>query len=67
MLNLDTQVNGEPKIVMTVHSTNHNGGNGQHPDQVSCDWRRAGHVTTVLPSDWSRARTTQTLTSPATR
>jgi len=26
-------VNGEPKIVMTVHSTNHNGGNGQHPDQ----------------------------------
>ena len=21
--------------------------------QVSCDWRRAGHVTTVLTSDWS--------------
>ena len=23
------------KIVMTVHSTNHNGGNGQHPSQSS--------------------------------
>ena len=22
--------------------------------QVSCDWRRAGHVTTVLTSHWSR-------------
>ena len=22
--------------------------------QVSCDWRRPGHVTTVLTSDWSR-------------
>ena len=22
-------------------------------DQVSCDWWRAGHVTTVLTSDWS--------------
>ena len=21
--------------------------------QVSSDWRRAGHVTTILPSDWS--------------
>merc|ERR1712183_505553 len=28
-------VNGEPKIVMTVHSTNHNGGNGQHPSHSS--------------------------------
>ena len=24
------------------------------PDMVSCDWRRAGHVTTLLTSDWSR-------------
>ena len=22
--------------------------------QVSCDWRRAGHVTSVLTSDWSQ-------------
>jgi len=28
-------VNGEPKIVMTVHSTHHNGGNGQHPSHSS--------------------------------
>jgi len=28
-------VNGEPKIVMTVHSTNHHGGNGQHPSHSS--------------------------------
>ena len=25
--------------------------------QVSCDWRRAGHVTTVLTADWSVSRT----------
>jgi len=25
-------VNGDPKIFMTIHSTHHNGGNGQHPD-----------------------------------
>ena len=24
--------------------------------QVSCDWWRAGHVTTVLIADWSRVR-----------
>ena len=24
------------------------------PAKVSCDWWRAGHVTTILPSDWSR-------------
>ena len=24
-----------------------------HEHQVSCDWWRAGHVTTELPSDWS--------------
>ena len=24
--------------------------------QVSCDWRRAGHVTTVLTSDWLQGR-----------
>ena len=24
------------------------------PRQVSCDWWRAGHVTTILTSDWSR-------------
>ena len=24
--------------------------------QVSCDWWRAGHVTTVLTSDWCRRR-----------
>ena len=24
------------------------------PDMVSCDWRRAGHVTTFFTSDWSR-------------
>ena len=29
--------------------------------QVSCDWWRAGHVTTMLPSDWSR---TWTLSRP---
>ena len=23
--------NGNPNIIMTVHSSNHNGGNGQHP------------------------------------
>jgi len=28
-------VNGNPKIYMTLHSTNHNGGNGQHPDAGS--------------------------------
>jgi len=28
-------VNGVPKIYMTVHSTHHNGGNGQHPDTPS--------------------------------
>ena len=27
---------------------------GYETDQVSCDWRRAGHVTTILPCDWSR-------------
>ena len=25
------------------------------PDEVSCDWRTAGHVTRVLVSDWSAA------------
>ena len=24
-------VNGQPSLVLTTHSTNHNGGNGQHP------------------------------------
>ena len=28
-------VNGNPKIYMTLHSTNHNGGNGQHPSTSS--------------------------------
>ena len=27
---------------------------GSFPFQVSCDWWRAGHVTAVLTSDWSR-------------
>ena len=27
---------------------------GYETDQVSCDWRRAGHVTSILPCDWSR-------------
>ena len=27
---------------------------GYETDQVSCDWPRAGHVTSILPSDWSR-------------
>ena len=26
---------------------------GAKSNQVSCDWQRAGHVTTVLTSDWS--------------
>ena len=26
--------------------------------QVSCDWRRAGHVTPVLTSDWRSTTTT---------
>ena len=30
------------------------GGPPRRPGQVSCDWWRAGHVTTVLTSDWSR-------------
>ena len=25
---------------------------GEEEVQVSCDWWRAGHVTTMLPSDW---------------
>ena len=29
---------------------------GYETDQVSCDWWRDGHVTTVLTSDWSRVR-----------
>ena len=29
-------------------------------EQVSCDWWRAGHVTTVLTSDWSRTRSSAT-------
>ena len=29
------------------------GGPPRRPGQVSCDWWRAGHVTTVLTSDWS--------------
>ena len=28
---------------------------------MSCDWRRAGHVTTVLPSDWCRYPSMQEL------
>ena len=27
---------------------------GYETDQVSSDWRRAGHVTSILPCDWSR-------------
>ena len=27
---------------------------GYETDQVSCVWRRAGHVTSILPCDWSR-------------
>ena len=27
---------------------------GARRDEVSCDWWRAGHVTTLLTSDWSR-------------
>ena len=29
---------------------------GYETDQVSCDWRRPGHghVTSILPCDWSR-------------
>ena len=27
---------------------------GPAPDQVSCGWLGAGHVTTMLTSDWSR-------------
>ena len=26
----------------------------EYARQVSCDWRRSSHVTTVLTSDWSR-------------
>ena len=29
---------------------------------VSCDWRRAGHVTTILVSDWSRCTTSAATT-----
>ena len=35
-------------------------------DQVGCDWWRAGHVTTVLTSDWTR-RPPWPWTWPATR
>ena len=34
-------------------------------DQVSCDWWRADHVTTVLTSDWSRRCSTLRTTPPA--
>ena len=27
---------------------------GYETDQVSCDWWRPGHVTTLLTSDWTR-------------
>ena len=30
-------VNGAPRIYMTIHSTHHNGGNGQHPDTPQFD------------------------------
>ena len=32
------------------------GGGGRALGQVSCDWCRAGHVITILLSDWSRIR-----------
>ena len=28
---------------------------GYETDQVSCDWWRPGHVTTLLTSDWTRS------------
>jgi len=34
-LDIVEAVNGVPKIYMTIHSTNHNGGNGQHPSESS--------------------------------
>ena len=30
---------------------------GSDVDKVSCDWWRAGHVTTILTSDWPSCRT----------
>ena len=33
--------------------------------KVSCDWRRAGHVTTALTSDWSRSPTSWSPTKPS--
>ena len=27
---------------------------GYETDQVTCDWWRPGHVTTLLTSDWTR-------------
>ena len=34
-------------------------------DQVSCDWWRASHVTTILTTDWSRRCSTLRTTPPA--
>ena len=39
------------------------GGAGHGQAQVSCDWWRTGHVTTVLTSDWSRPAASGGLTS----
>ena len=39
------------------------GGAGHGQAQVSCDWWRAGHVTTVLTSDWCRPAASGGLTS----
>ena len=33
------------------------------PDQVSCDWWRAGHVTSILTSDWPMTTMTRSPTS----
>ena len=41
---------GGAPVPADLHVAGHRAGE----DEVSCDWWRAGHVTPVLTSDWSR-------------
>ena len=62
---IDTRHAADPHTLRHVGGGRHGPGHLQVPRrlgqaggprrvQVSCDWWRAGHVTTVLTSDWSR-------------
>ena len=50
-------------VAVVVILRHYHASTGQELGQVSCDWLRAGHVTTVTASDWLTAGHVTTVTA----